>query len=657
MPEVSFAVCVTGHRASHPSYPADPAVLAAVMEQVFAEIDDELARQAKAISEFCLRPTRLLTLLSDGVDHLAVRAGVRRAWELVIPLPFGLALNAAINAAPASLADTRAILAGKAASDPAVAQRIVSIAELAEQGSLFELGDDDERLSELLLKALEQSDDPGASAVWSAEAGKRAALAGRVLIEQSDLVIAIWDGQSTANVGGTGHTVLMALKAGLPVLAIDPAQPDHWRVLNSPEELAKSAGEIGHPNRKGAIAQVIEGAVALHRPGTVGTSPGLAGLKKERWRAASRTRSHSFRRVEALFGETGWQRKFASIRHEFEHPDAIADGSGRNLLGSIRSLTPGNSRLADGIADQILTRFAWLDAISAQLADRHRSGMTINFILGACAIIGGILYLPLVEPEQKWIFAGIELTFLLAILANTAAGRGLRLHSRWFETRRAAEYLRHSPMLCALGVGRPAPAWPRGTGTWWPEWYVRNSVRAVGLPNVRVDKSYLRRALESLRDHHVVPQRDYHRAKANRLTRAHHGLDIFSERLFVSAVFVVALYLVLSGLTMFGMVNGEWLTKASKWFTVLAVALPTLGGALAGIRYFGDFERFAEISEVTAEKLDIVASRIDTLLAAPESTLTYSLASDIMRATDDVVFAEIQAWQSVFSGKIIAVPA
>ena len=34
-----------------------------------------------------------------------------------------------------------------------------------------------------------------------------------------------------------------------------------------------------------------------------------------------------------------------------------------------------------------------------------------------------------------------------------------------------------------------------------------------------------------------------------------------------------------------------------------------------------------------------------------------ALASDIMRATDNAVFAEIQAWQAVFSGKNIAVPA
>ena len=37
---------------------------------------------------------------------------------------------------------------------------------------------------------------------------------------------------------------------------------------------------------------------------------------------------------------------------------------------------------------------------------------------------------------------------------------------------------------------------------------------------------------------------------------------------------------------------------------------PTLGASVAGMRYFGDFERFAAISAVAAEKLDGVRKRI-----------------------------------------------
>jgi hypothetical protein len=86
------------------------------------------------------------------------------------------------------------------------------------------------------------------------------------------------------------------------------------------------------------------------------------------------------------------------------------------------------------------------------------------------------------------------------------------------------------------------------------------------------------------------------------------------------------------------------------------VVLPTLGAAIAGIRYFGDFERFAAISEVTAEKLNAVHQRINLLMAVPEEMLDYGRVSDLAHASDDIVVSEIESWQSVFGGKHITVP-
>ncbi|MFU7529469.1 hypothetical protein [Qipengyuania sp. ASV99] len=600
---------------------------------------------------------RLLTLLSDGADHLAARLGLERGWDLAIPLPFGRALNTAINARPAKARDAKAILRGEEIVDPATRARIEAIKGLTARGKVFELADNDERLSNLFCTALEAPEDKAAASAFAAEIGRRAEIAGRILIEQSDLIVAIWDGQSTAIVGGTGHTALAALKAGVPVLWINPAVPQNWAVHHSPEALASPTFETDANVQASALAKVVSQAVSPLRPGNKPTETGLAGLGRERWRGHSLLLGHAFRRVEALFGEATWAKRLASVRQRYEAPNAIGEGSAKGLLEAVRSMSAGDDRTVGSIDAQILTRFAWLNGISSNLSDRHRSGMTVNFILGACAIISGILYLPLVSTDQKWIFAGCELLFLLAILINTAAGRKMRLHDRWFETRRAAEYLRHSSMLAVMGVSRPNGAWPHGTNSWWPEWYVKHSVRAVGLPEARIDKAYLRAALETLRDQHVVPQRTYHRAKFLRLNRAHHGLDVLSERLFVSAVVFVGLYLFMAGFSAIGLVDPDWLKFAAKWFTVLAVALPTLGSALAGIRYFGDFERFAEISQVTAEKLDVIATRIDAILSAPGNAMTYDAATEIVRATDDAVFAEIQNWQSVFSGKVIAVPA
>ena len=79
--------------------------------------------------------------------------------------------------------------------------------------------------------------------------------------------------------------------------------------------------------------------------------------------------------------------------------------------------------------------------------------------------------------------------------------------------------------------------------------------------------------------------------------------------------------------------------------------------SLAAIRYFGDFERFAAISEVTAEKLDAVAGRIDLLLGGPQDALDYGAVADLGRVIEEITVSEIESWQSVFGGKHIAIPA
>ncbi|MEQ1880687.1 MAG: hypothetical protein ABL878_06900 [Burkholderiales bacterium] len=80
----------------------------------------------------------------------------------------------------------------------------------------------------------------------------------------------------------------------------------------------------------------------------------------------------------------------------------------------------------------------------------------------------------------------------------------------------------------------------------------------------------------------------------------------------------------MAGTAAAGLIPHEWPHAVSKLFTFLGVMFPTLGASVAGMRYFGDFERFAAISNVTAEKLDNVHKRIQLLLSAPDGMLDYA---------------------------------
>ena len=657
MPEIRASIGVTGHRARHPLYSVNAEQIEAVLAALFELIDQTTKDAPLLLGPDSLAPTRLHTLLVDGADQTAANMALAKNWELVSPLPFGAKLNLAINATPENASDARAILKGQLAQDAATLRRAEAINLVARQARLFELADQDEKIETLYLAMLDAPGDFAKAQAFSLESAQRALLAGRILIEQSDLLIAVWDGKSSANIGSAGHTLAIALDLGAPVIWINPADPENWRILHAPESLALPPSESAQNNREFEVSSIIREVICPEEARQTDQSTahrGLAALIREKWHNRSSRLVHAYRRIEALFG--GGEARFRSLVQTYEKPDNIATGSGAAFLEAANNLPGADPEIADKINKKALKNFAWADGISARLSDHYRAGMVVNFLLSALAIVGGVLYLPLVSPEQKWGFALFEFVLLLGIVIITWRGQKYRWHGRWFETRRVAEYFRHSPLLLVLGVARPPGRWPRGTETSWPEWYVRHALRDIGLPRVKVTPAYLRGALSALLECHVTPQQNYHSEKAKRLKAVHHNLDGFSEFLFKLAIFSVAIYLLLHGGSVLGLVDGEAVSKLSKSFTVLGVLFPTFGAAIAGIRFFGDFERFAAISEITAEKLDAIRGRVQLLSSAPDTALDYGRVTELVHATDDVVVAEIENWQAVFGGKHITVP-
>jgi hypothetical protein len=628
---------------------------------LFDFIDAVLAKTAPPFGK-PFAATRLHSLLVQGGDQLGARLAIARGWDLVAPLPFGPDLNRAIHALPGNPSDARALLAGTPPSDKACVERAEAIKNFEDKAVVFALADDDAQIEARWLAALEAPQDARLGDAYRADVSERAALAGRVMIEQSDFIIAIWDGARTTMIGGTGHTVAAALAMGAGVVWIDVAEPEAWRILSAPEALRTlQRPRPADEDREAQLAALVENAVRPFEGTGAGAVPnssfsGFSALDPSHWRGASNPLWHAYRRVEAIFSGDVGSNPMRNLRQTYETPDQIGTGSGAAVREATEALPGGQPGYAARIVKQVMERFAWADGISSQLSDAYRGGMVISFVLSACAIVGGLLYLPLLSAEWKWLFAIFELCLLFAIVMITYIGQKRRWHSRWFETRRAAEYLRHAPMLLPLGVARAPGRWPVGAMTSWPEHYARHAMRDVGLPSVRVSPDYLRHALWELLDKHISAQREYHLSKARKLATVHHKLDKLSETLFKIAVFSVACYLLFAGAEAMHLISHKALEKISKVFTFLGVALPTFAGAIAGIRFFGDFERFAAISLVTAEKLGAVEERARLLMEARDGDMDYGPVADIARAADDIVVSEIESWQAVFAGKHITVP-
>ena len=644
LPSARLSLGVTGHRNSNAAFAGNRAAIDAALTGLFDAIDHVVASQPDARA-----PTRLHSLLAHGADLMGVERALLRGWQVAAPLPFGAALNIAINAHPATAGDARAMIAGGVPACAEVAVRAAEMQRLTAQVHCLVLAEQDATVSRLFLAMLDAPGDALAVAAYAGIASDRVAAAGRIMIEQIDLLVAIWDGVTPGTTGGTRHTIAAALDQGAPVIWIDAADPARRFILRAPESLLVRAQVASDDD----ITALLQGIAS---PPEALLDARAIRFHTEQWHPRSSRRFHAYRRIEALFGGRGPGKALAALGQRYETPDAIIGGSAAPMLARARALPGGDGAYLGEIETQVLRRFAWADGLSTYLSDAYRGGMVTNFLLSAMAITGGVAYLPFATSDTKWPFALFELLLLIAILAITSIGRQRRWHGRWFETRRVAEYLRHAPLLLLLGVARPPGRWPRGSETIWPETYVRRVLRDLGLPPVIISQAYLRGALEALLAGHVRAQHAYHSTKAQRLTTVHHRLDHASELMFKLAVAAVALYLLLVLGGRLGLLPAALVLAASKSFTFMGVALPALGGAFAGIRYFGDFERFAAISEVTAEKLEAIEARLALLLSDPDCELCYAEAAALARAMDDVVIAEIESWQAVFAGKQIAVP-
>ncbi len=646
-----FALGITGHRVDNAAFTGNVAAVTTALSRLFDDIDQLCAEFAGRSGR-----VRMHNLLANGVDEIAASAALEHGWSLVAPLPFGPDLNCAINSGARTVEDFTAVCEGRAASDEQVQARAQAIRALEEHASVFAIADRDDAISELMLAKLAGPADDRVNARLAALYSINTALAGRVMLERSDLLIAVWDGETTDLAGGTGHTIKTALELGAPVLIMHPSCPEDWTICTLPEELARIGPAADQALARARLGALIEAALAS-------MEEDRRVIERERWRAKAGFGLGFYRRIERLFG--GRSTGSGTVTATYEAPDAIVQGSAAAALSAaqvaISKARVGGSGGSDetlaALRERILPTFAWADGVSSRLADAYRSGMSLSFLLSALAIIVGTAYLPLDLAKYKWIFASLELLLLLAILLITYAGYRRAWHRRWLETRRLAEYLRFAQGLLLIGVARPIGRWPRSERGEWPERVARDALRDAGLPNVIMDRPYVRSILTDVILLHVTGQRRYHEAKASQLQTAHHWMDRSAEVCFIAAIISVAVYLLLEIGSLLGLVPQGLPYSVAKSFTFLGVAFPTLGANLAGLRYFGDFDRFAAISRGTAMQLSDIETRIELLLSGDPERLTYGAASELARTVEQIVVSEIESWQAVFGSKHLSLPA
>ena len=433
-----LSIGVTGHREGNPAFAAHRIGIERTLATLLAAIKSRIASGAAPAR------ARLVTNLANGCDLMAARAAVALDLDLITPLPFGDHVNRALNMLNMDWATAHTIAQGNAPADLGERANWQALGEAFKNAIAFELCDQDAALQECLLRLSTDGTNRKLMLEFESLVGTRTKAASRMTVEQSDILLAIWDGKSPSVAGGTRDTMAEALAADVPVIWLDASQPDclHW--LDDPGDLV-IAPDRDAPVDLAAMTDLI---CANMDADWQELDQAKAQLSAASWRPRSRLRFHAYRRIETLFGDEG--ARFGSVRQSYQTPEAAAQAGEGTMLGTITALLQPDPNTATSLATKVVSRFAAADGISTYLSDAYRGGMAANFLLSAAAIIAGIAYLPLVGPDGKWPFALAELLLLLAIVALTVAGVRGQWHKRIDRFDPRADHIH-----CPAGKGEP----------------------------------------------------------------------------------------------------------------------------------------------------------------------------------------------------------
>jgi hypothetical protein len=588
-PVLAVSVGVIGHRPNRLPDAARERVKAEVskvLNMVAREMRSAFQRHADVLA---LEPPllSLVSALAEGADRMAAEAALATGFMVQVALPFR--------------------------------------AESYEDD--FKTPESQTAFRDLLRRAWSILTLPG-----SREDGLRAyEAAGLTILNNSDILLAVWDGGPSSGRGGTTNILFGALRAGIPIVHVDAKAEAPTRVLwNGLRDLPMPVDAI-----EDLPAAEIDQALPLLVDVLVRPPPTPSELTSLNRYFEDRARNLSLRvELPVLMALLGVKpvRKFDVFPPS---PEVLA-AEYAAFAALAKDANP--SRLA--------AAYSWADALGVRLAQAFRSAVVVNFAFAALAVI---LAATSLFGHQKLLFVVPEIVLILLILINTTIGRRRRWHQRWLEARELAERLRVALPLWALGA-RPTTLFS-GQEPTWTGWYARAVIRAQGLRSGCLTADGLAGAsaiLKKLLQH----QCRYHETNARRMHQVDHRLERIGFALFVATLCTAGLYVALA-LAM-GPLDSNLSPDHHELLKHLVIAvtagLPALATATYGIRIIGDFEGIAKRSQRT----HAVLSR---LIASIECDLfDLDLLRARARAAADAMLGDVANWRLAAESRPLGIP-
>jgi hypothetical protein len=581
---------------------------------------------------------RVVSSLAEGADRYVALEGISLGYELQCPLPFSREEYARdFAASEESAREFRTLLADS---------HTTSVLEL-----------DGKR-----------EDEEGAYL-----------MAGRAMLSQCDVLLAIWNGQEAYREGGTAQIVAEAGERNIPTIRIDSAGPHDVYIRVSAEKWSYSKDSLDW--LRDQLEVLLTPPNPTKQSKGTGEAPATDSEKQMPDEVNTTIPRDYFRETRPLFNWGFFWKPFRDLwLLRFSHPDVVVprfDSSGRKeWLGVVK----GSGAFSESAKQRIVgadlyDHYGWANGLAEYYGNRYRSAFVTNYLLGACAVVCAFIHFSLphfhtrilclgVHPNP-WYFALGEVLCLSVILAIYMLGRRRRWHERWIDYRLLAEYLRQLFLLIPLGPGElSSPHLPKYMSSGdpkntWMYWHYLALRREIGLTSGEFRKSYLESVRAFLNSKEGIKgQVHYHETNEARLEKLDGRFATVGLAMFAVA-FVLALVALCSRMDE-GMIKlFSKLTHLDQPCVELliglcATALPAFGAALAGIRSQGEFERVKKRSKAMLQTLRRICTQLDECTNHQE--LSFAVLSVIAADAGQLMVDELLDWRIVFKDRPLPEP-
>jgi hypothetical protein len=548
----------------------------------------------------------LVSTLADGADTIAAKAALGLGYALDAPLPFAQAeyendfsSHAVDGHIP--LQDFRALV-GKARSVLQLPGQRKTDADTKQQGNLKE--------------------------------NRAYEAAGLTVLNQADILLAVWDGELPHGRGGTADMVAEAARAGIPIVLIDangkrPVEL-HWRGLMPTPAPIVAFDDLPRATLDDSIHRVLDELVR----------PPAAPEERKSLALWFRETSPS---INIRFGYPLLTTLLFARRMRFS--DVVPRRANELAEGYIRDAIPVVDPDKPQDIAWLSAAYGWADAIGIYFAQVFRSAFVMNFFFAALAVVvaSASVVIMQAEPPRRHALVWVEIILIVFVIANTIFARLFDWHHRWVEAREVAERLRAALPLWTLGL-RPSffpGEEPTSTG-----WYVRALFRTQGMragdlnaDGLAAERSVLLRLLTG--------QCNYNYDNAGRMHWIERALEIVGFCLLGATIAVAADHLFDAPVV--GYFFGRIL-PAHETIIWLSAALPALATASYGIRVIGDFDGVFQRAERTHRQLDQLVAAIH------QDPSDFSLMRARARSAADAMLGDVANWRLSAESRGLSVP-